>query len=76
MMGTKTLSETRAAIREAFRRAGLDPETWFDQEIHKAQQQPAASTSLVKTLQLLRDALAREVKKGPGKRKRKQRSPV
>ncbi len=71
MMGTKKLSATRAEVRDAFRRAGIDPEAWFAQEIHNVGQQPADGSSVLTTLQLLRDALAREAKKGPKTRKRR-----
>jgi hypothetical protein len=71
MMGKKKLSETRAQVRDAFRRAGIDPDTWFAQEVRKVEQRPAAGSVVLETLRVLRDALAREVRRVPKKRKKR-----
>lgn len=74
MMGTKKLSAIRSEVRDAFVRAGIDPVTWLEQEIHTTQQQPPAGPLVLETLQLLRDALAREAQKG--RKKTTRRMPV
>ena len=74
MMGKKKLSAVRADVRSAFARAGIDPATWFEQEIQEQGRQPSASPSVLITLQTLRDALAKEVRKR--QKKTKRRTPV
>jgi hypothetical protein len=71
MMGKKKLTATRADVRDAFLRAGIDPKAWFEQEIRKTEQQPPDGSSVLETLQMLRDVLFRETKKRPKARTRR-----
>ena len=71
MIGKKKLSTLREEVREAFPRAGTDPEQWFDREIRKLERRPDSGQGEIETLRMLRDALADAVKAAPKKTRRR-----
>lgn len=74
MIGKTKLSTIRTQVREAFAKAGADPDQWFDQQIRKLERRPSPDQGEIGTLRLLRDALADAVQAAPKKTRRRMSS--
>jgi hypothetical protein len=70
MMGDKTPRETRDAVRKAFARTGRDAIQWLERELRRLEKQPKPDASVIKSLERLRDALAKVAKKSTASRRR------
>lgn len=57
MMGKKTLSEIRESLLHACAEAGVDPATWFDEQICKTKGKKSPNATEIETLELIRDGL-------------------
>jgi hypothetical protein len=71
MIGKKKLSTLREEIRDAFSRAGTDPEQWFGRQIRKLERRPDCGQGEIETLRMLCAALADAVKAAPMKTRRR-----
>jgi hypothetical protein len=67
MMGNKKLSTIREELREAFAAKGLNPITALDRKIRKLQKSKSGQVQGLKSVQLLRNALAQIVEEKPAK---------
>jgi hypothetical protein len=78
MMGNKKLSEIRAELRAAFARDGFNPIASLDRKIRKLEKNPKTAKTEAKaelrSLFLLRNALAQVVDDKPPKRSRPSRA--
>lgn len=59
MIGRQTLRETKAQVRHAFAKSGMDVEKWLDQQMAKLSREPKPTREAVKSLRQIRDALRR-----------------
>jgi hypothetical protein len=74
MMGDKKLSEIRAELRAAFARDGFNPIASLDRRIRKLKKSPKSAEAELRSLFLLRNALAQVVEDKPPKRARPSRA--
>ncbi len=73
MMGDKKLSEIRGELREAFARERSNPIASLDRKIRKLEKSPKSAKGELRSLLLLRNALAQVVQAKPQKRARPSR---
>jgi hypothetical protein len=69
MMGPTKLSTIRSELRKACNMSDAELQEWFSRQFESRSQSPAAGEGELATLQLFRDALAREARRGPRSRK-------
>jgi hypothetical protein len=64
MLGPTKLSTIRAEVRKAFPMSDAELLAWFNRQLGDLGQKPQANQAEWNTLRLLRDALAKEAKRG------------
>jgi hypothetical protein len=69
MMGPTKLSTIRAELRKACNMSDAELQDWFNRQIESRSQSASTSEVELATLQLFRDALAREVRRKSRSRK-------
>jgi len=69
MMGPAKLSTIRAEVRRAFNMPDAELFAWFTRQLEDLGQKHRANKAEINTLQLLRDALVKEVKRVRPRRK-------
>jgi hypothetical protein len=70
MMGPAKLSTIRVELRKAFSRSDAELLAWFNRQLEDLGQKPKANKGEMETLRLLRDALAKDVKREASRRKK------
>jgi hypothetical protein len=58
MMGKKKLAQIRHELAQEMERVGLQPATWYGEQLEKLQAKPLQDAADLESLQLIRDALA------------------
>jgi len=72
MMGPTKLSVMRDEVRKAFQMTDAELAAWFDRQVKESKRKPKAiATEVNTTLQLLRDALVKEVQGSKPKKRRR-----
>lgn len=74
MMGNKKLSEIRAELRAAFAKEGYNPIPSLERRIRKLKKNPQSAAAELRSLILVRNALAQVVDDKPKKRSRPSRT--
>jgi hypothetical protein len=74
MMGPTKLSTIRAELRKSFKMSDGKLLAWFNDQMKAFGRRPRNNQAELDTLRLLRDALTREPKEKPTKRRRKRMS--
>lgn len=69
MMGPTKLSTIREELRKAFKMSDSELLGWFNRQVDDRASQPNASNVEMHTLQLFRDALVKEAKRGAKRQK-------
>jgi hypothetical protein len=64
MIGPKKLSEIRAELRQSFGMTDSELRAWFDRKRDGEKAKKNANDGVLKSLELLRDSLVKEVKRG------------
>jgi hypothetical protein len=72
MMGPMKATEIRAELRRAFKMSDAELETWFQRQIEGQARRPGDRKTAIETLELLRDALIKEVNRGPARRSKRR----
>jgi hypothetical protein len=70
MIGSAKLRTIRAEVRKAFKKSDAELLTWFNRQLEDLGQEPKTNQRAAETLRLLRDALVKEAKRAPARRKR------
>jgi hypothetical protein len=72
MMGPMKAAEIRAELRKAFKMSDAELEAWFQRQIERQARKAGHGKTAIETLELLRDALIKEVKRGPARRTKRR----
>jgi hypothetical protein len=70
MLGRTKLSTIRAELRKSLAMSDADLKTWFDRRLAELAHKPKVNNTEMETLELLRDALLHESKRGAAQMKR------
>jgi hypothetical protein len=72
MMGRETAGEIRAELRKAYKMSDAKLRAWFSRRIANAEQKTPREPTEIDTLELIRDALLKEVKRSPTRRAKRK----
>jgi hypothetical protein len=72
MMGPMKAAEIRAELRKAFKMSDADLGISFQGQIESQARRPGDRKTAIETLELLRDALIKEVKRSPARRSKRR----